>query len=113
MALPILVMILTMPVGLYVTGDGDLISGSGSTAILWSVSAAIVSAWVMLLGSGRSSVHELMRIFMKGAGELLPIAVILLLALTLGDVATLLGTGPYVAGVAGSAVPEFALWSRL
>ena len=109
MALPILVMILTMPVGLYVTGDGDLIRGSGSTAIFWSVSAAIVSAWAMLLGSRRSSVRELMRIFMKGAGELLPIAVILVLALTLGDVATLLGTGPYVAGVAGSAVPEFAL----
>jgi Na+/H+ antiporter NhaC len=109
MALPILVMILTMPVGLYVTGNGDLIRGSGSTAIFWSVSAAIVSAWTMLLGSRRSSVRELMRIFMKGAGELLPIAVILLLALTLGDVATLLGTGPYVAGVAGSAVPEFAL----
>ena len=109
MVLPILVMVLSMPVGLYVTGNGSLIEGSGSTAILWSVSAAIVFAGAMLLGSGRSSVHELMRIFMKGAGYLLPIAVILLLALTLGDVARLLGTGPYVAGVAGAAVPEFLL----
>ena len=102
MTLPILVMILTMPIGLYVTGDGELIRGSGSTAILWSVVAAIVVAWAMLLGSGRSSVHELMRIFMKGAGDLLPIAVILLFALTLGDVARLLGTGPYVASIASA-----------
>ncbi|MFV2090311.1 MAG: Na+/H+ antiporter NhaC family protein, partial [Pseudomonadales bacterium] len=109
MVLPILVMILTMPVGLYVTGEGDLIQGSGSTAILWSVSAAIVFAWAMLLGNGGNSVHELMRVFMKGAGDLLPIAVILLLALTLGDVARLLGTGPYVAGVASAALPEFLL----
>ena len=109
MVLPILVMILTMPAGLYVTGDGSLIQGSGSTAILWSVIAAIACSWAMLLGNGRSSVHELMHIFMKGAGNLLPIAVILLLALTLGDVARLLGTGPYVAGIASAAIPHLLL----
>lgn len=109
MMLPILTMILTMPVGLYVTGDGDLINGSGSTSILWSVSAAILVAWIMLLGSGRSSVTGLTQVFMKGAGDLLPIAVILLLALTLGDAARLLGTGPYVAGIASAAVPGFML----
>ena len=38
MVVPIVVMILMMPIGLYVTGDGSLIEGSGSTAILWSVS---------------------------------------------------------------------------
>ena len=109
MVLPILTMVLSMPVGLYITGDGDLIQGSGSTAILWSVSVAIVVAWTMMLGSGKSSINELMQIFMKGAGDLLPIAVILLLALALGDVARLLGTGPYIAGVAGATVPEFLL----
>ena len=43
---------------------------------------------------------------MKGAGSLLPIATILLLALALGDVAKLLGTGPYVAGIVGTTVAE-------
>lgn len=106
MSIPIIVMIGMMPVGLYITGGGSLIEGSGSTSILWSVSAAILSSWVMLLGSGKANVNELMRIFMKGAGNLLPIATILLLALALGDVAALLQTGPYVAGIAGAAVPE-------
>jgi Na+/H+ antiporter NhaC len=109
MALPIAVMILMMPLGLYVTGDGSLIEGSGSTSILWAVSAAIVSAWIMLLAAGKSSVHDLMRVFMQGAGNLLPISTILLLALALGDVANLLQTGPYVAGIAGATVPEFML----
>lgn len=109
MTVPILVMILTMPVGLYVTGDGSLIEGSGSTSILWSVSAAILAAWIMLLVGGKSDVNELMRVFMKGAGNLLPIATILLLALALGDVAALLQTGPYVAGIASATVPEFLL----
>lgn len=109
MVVPIVVMILMMPIGLYVTGEGSLIKGSGSTAILWSVSTAILVAWIMLLANGGTSINELMLVFMKGAGNLLPIATILLLALALGDVAGLLGTGPYVAGVAGAAVPQFML----
>ncbi|MEE4279305.1 MAG: Na+/H+ antiporter NhaC family protein, partial [Halieaceae bacterium] len=109
MVIPIVVMIGMMPVGLSVTGGGKLIEGSGSTSILWSVSAAILTSWIMLLATRRSSVNELMRVFMAGAGKLLPISIILLLALTLGDVARLLQTGPYVAAIAGAAVPGFLL----
>ena len=109
MVLPIAAMILMMPIGLYVTGNGNLIEGSGSTSILWAVSAAILVCWIMLLAGGRTTVNQLMRVFMKGAGNLLPIATILLLALALGDVAALLNTGPYVASVVGDAVPEIFL----
>lgn len=105
MIVPILAMILMMPVGLYITGGGDLIEGSGSVSILWSVSFALLVAWIMIIAGGRGSVNELMRVFMKGAGALLPIATILLLALALGDVAKLLGTGDYVATAVGDAVP--------
>jgi Na+/H+ antiporter NhaC len=60
----------------------------------------------MTLFKGRSSVGELMQVFMKGAGDLLPIATILLFALTLGDVANALGTGVYVANmVSGNISP--------
>ena len=97
MVLPIVTMVAMMPVSLYVTGDGNIINGSGSTAVLWSVCLAIVVAWVMTLVKGYCSVAELMQVFMKGAGDLLPIAIILLLALALGDVAQELGTGTYVA----------------
>ena len=109
MVVPIVTMIAMMPVGLYVTGDGNLIEGSGSTSILWAVSAAILVSWIMLLVWGDTSVNELMLVFMKGAGNLLPIATILLLALALGDVAVLLGTGPFIAGVAGATVPHVLL----
>ena len=109
MLVPVAVMLAMMPLGLYVTGDGDLISGSGSTSILWAVCAAILSAWVMVLWRGGGKISELMQVFMRGAGKLLPISAILLLALALGDVAKLLGTGPYVAGVAGATVPVFLL----
>lgn len=105
MVLPIVAMILMMPVGLYITGDGNIIEGSGSVSILWSVSFALLVSWIMILSKGTSTVNELMRIFMKGAGGLLPIATILLLALALGDVANLLGTGLYVATAVGDSIP--------
>lgn len=105
MAVPILAMILMMPLGLYITGDGSLKDGSGSISILWAVSFALLTSWIMILARGKSTINELMRIFMKGAGALLPISTILLLALALGDVAMLLGTGNYVAGVVGDNIP--------
>jgi len=106
MALPILAMVLMMPIALYITGDGDIVQGSGSVSVLWSVCLAITVAWTMTLLKGDSSVAELMKVFMKGAGDLLPIAIILLLALALGDVANALGTGIYVANlVSGNIAP--------
>ena len=109
MALPILAMVLMMPVSLYVTGDGNIIQGSGSVSVLWSVCFAIAVAWTMTLVKGDSSVAELMQVFMKGAGDLLPIAIILLLALALGDVAQELGTGIYVANLVSGNIPPALL----
>ena len=109
MIVPILTMTFAMPAGLFLTGDGNLMKGSGSTAIFWSICAALFVCWCMLLSQKRSNVNELMKLFMEGAGNLLPIAAILLMALALGDIAKLLGTGPYVADVAGANVPYIFL----
>lgn len=106
---PVLAMLIMMPIGLLITGEGDLIKGSGSIAILWAVIAGIVTAWIMLFATRTANLNQLMQVFMKGAGNLLPIAMILLLALTLGDVAKLVGTGPYLAGIASSSVPQILL----
>lgn len=109
MVLPILTMVFMMPISLYITGDGHIIQGAGSVSVLWSVSTAIVVAWLMTLAKGYCSVAELMQIFMKGAGDLLPIAIILLLALALGDVARELGTGTYVANAVRGNIPPMLL----
>lgn len=109
MVLPILAMVVMMPVSLYITGDGNIIEGSGSVSVLWSVCFALGVAWLMTLAGGDSSVADLMQVFMKGAGDLLPIAIILLLALALGDAATELGTGVYVAQLVSGNIPGVLL----
>jgi len=99
MLVPIAVMVLTMPLGLYVTGGGSMLDGSGSTSVLWAVLAGLGAAWLMLLAQRGASLDELTRTGLKGAGGLMPLALILLLALALGSVARTLGAGEYVAQV--------------
>ncbi|MEX2469641.1 MAG: Na+/H+ antiporter NhaC family protein, partial [Pseudohongiellaceae bacterium] len=109
MLVPIAVMVLAMPLGLYLTGDGSIAAGSGSTSVLWAVLLALASAWALALWYRRARVDELMQLFFKGAGGLLPVAMILLFALALGDIAGLLGTGVYVAGLAQESIPVVAM----
>ena len=105
MLLPIATLIITMPVALYVTGEGDISAGSGSTSVLWAVLLALFVAWALGLARRQTTVEKLMQLFFKGAGGLLPVAMILLFSLALGDIANALGTGIYVAQLAQSAVP--------
>ncbi|MGB1841838.1 MAG: Na+/H+ antiporter NhaC family protein [Longimicrobiales bacterium] len=120
MFFPIAAMVLFMPVGLYITGSsaveglgadltlqGILAEGSGSTSVLWSVMFGLAVAWIMLKAQGIFTVEQLVKINLRGAGALVSLALILLLALALGDVIQLLGTGEYVAQVTAGTMPNF------
>ena len=107
MILPILAMVLFMPIALFITGSGDIREGSGSTSVLWSVGVGLVLSWVMLKAQGIFTVEELVKLALKGVGALVPLALILLLALALGDVIQMLGTGVYVAQVTAGTMPNF------
>lgn len=109
MLVPILVMVGMVPLGLYITGEGDLSAGSGSTSVLWAVLAGLASVWLMALVRQRRRLNELMEVSLRGAGGLLPVAVILLLALALGDVTDVLGTGEFVSQVVSDNVPVVLL----
>jgi Na+/H+ antiporter NhaC len=107
MILPIATMVLFMPIALLITGGGDLREGSGSTSVLWSVLFGLAVAWVLLKAQGIFTMDQLVRVGLKGAGALVPLALILLLALALGDVVDALGTGVYVAQVTAGTMPNF------
>ena len=107
MIVPIAVMVLSMPLGLLITGSGNLVEGDGSTSVLWAVMMGLAAAWGLQLIGRRSSVEKLMKVALRGAGGLVPLALILLLSLALKDVAAALGTGPYVAQVTSGVLPPF------
>lgn len=105
MVVPIAVMVLSMPAAMFITGHGDLRAGSGSTSVLWAVLAGLAAAWLLLLVQRAYSVDDLMRIALRGAGGLVGLALIMLLAFSLGAVARELGTGLYVARVTVGVLP--------
>lgn len=99
MIIPIGVMIIMMPVSLLITGNGDLTAGSGTTSVLWSVLVAIVVAGVISVVQKILSLKEVMDYTMKGISGLVPLAILMILAFSIGDTCRTLGTGLYVASL--------------
>ncbi|MFP4083079.1 MAG: Na+/H+ antiporter NhaC family protein [Candidatus Aminicenantes bacterium] len=102
MILPVVTMVLMMPAGLLITGKGNLMEGSGSTAVLWSVISAILVGAVAYRVQGIMRTKEITDIFMKGVGGLVPLASLMILAFAIGDTCDALGTGTFVAQAAKS-----------
>ena len=99
MIIPIAVMIVMMPISLLITGNGNLTSGSGSTAVLWSVLSAIIVAGIISLVQRILSLKEVMDYTLKGISGLVPLAILMVLAFSIGDTCRTLGTGIYVASL--------------
>ncbi|MDD5061925.1 MAG: Na+/H+ antiporter NhaC family protein, partial [Candidatus Marinimicrobia bacterium] len=97
MVIPVLVMSLAMPLFLLITGQGNITRGSGSTAVLWSVLLAIATAGVLYRAQKLMSIKEIMDLIMKGAGGMISLAILMILAFALGQTCKLLGTGDYIA----------------
>jgi Na+/H+ antiporter NhaC len=108
---PLAVMVAMIFVGLYVTGGGDLMAGSGSTAVLWAVGGAVGAAALFYAvprpptgagGGERQSVLSLTESTewaLKGGAGLLGVTVLLVLAFALGSVSRQLEMGAYLVGL--------------
>lgn len=114
MIVPVVTMVAMMPVSLLITAklnknEWSILKGSGSTSVLWATLIALAVAWVMLLAQRAFSVERLVNLGLKGAGGLVNMAIILLLAMALASVAKQLGAGPYIAEITRGKLPPFVL----
>lgn len=100
MVVPIGGMILMMPVSLYITGDGDMTAGSGSTSVLWSVLLAITLAGGMPIAQRILNTREVVDLTLRGMGGLIPLGILMNFAFAIGDTTKALGTGAYVGSLA-------------
>jgi Na+/H+ antiporter NhaC len=99
MIIPIFIMIILMPLSLFITGDGNITAGSGSTAVLWSVLTAIIVAGSISLIQRILTLKEVMDYTLKGISGLVPLAILMVLAFSIGETCRTLGTGIYVASL--------------
>lgn len=109
MIVPVVVIVAVVFLGLYITGDGSMIAGDGSTAVFWAIVTSLLVAAIGYRAQGILTVNELTELFMRGVGGLFPIVLLLMLAFVIGDVCQALGTGIYIAQVAEAGLPTFVL----
>ena len=105
MVIPLFVLIGGIFAFMYWTGNGTLTEGDGTQSILYATALATLVAYLMMLISRRFSHHDLVNIGFEGMSELLQLVLIVLLSLALGASLKLLGTGTFIAGLAGEHVP--------
>ncbi|SHI95884.1 transporter, NhaC family (TC 2.A.35) [Arenibacter nanhaiticus] len=111
MIVPLATMVFMMPINLAFTGwdavenavsFSDHVfkaigNGSGSSSVLYAVLTAIIVAMVLYRAQGIMKTKEMVDLGLKGISELMPLALLMLLAFAIGDACIELGTGPFVA----------------
>ncbi len=100
MLLPILLMIFFVFVYLYLTGGGNILKGSGSSAIFYTVLSTLIFTLIYYVGTKNMSLKTWSITTLVGARKLFPIAMILLFAFAIGKVTSDLRTGEYLASLA-------------
>lgn len=97
MLLPILVMVLMVPVGLYLTGKGDIFKGSGSTSVYYAIIVALLFIYLYFVPLKILSHRNYFRGLYEGIGDMIPVGIIMVFALLIGKVIGDLGTAKYLA----------------
>jgi tetracycline resistance efflux pump len=111
MIVPLLVMVCMMPINLMYTGwdavkeassflnhaSQAIGEGSGSSSVLYAVITSLLVAMVMYFIQGIMNPKEAIELTLKGISELMPLALLMLLAFAIGDACKELETGIYVA----------------
>lgn len=96
---PIAVLIVVMFGTLLITGGGDITKGAGMQALLWSVTASLMTILVLTVAQKVFTVEEAIGEMFKGMGHMLSIAFILLFGFTMGTVVKGLDTGAYLSSL--------------
>ncbi len=107
MLVPLIFMVVSILVFMWLTGEGDLRQGSGSESVLWSVILSLLLIFAMLRFDAKKSTQELVKESFMGMGELLPLVTLVMLAFALSSTMGDLKTGEFVAQAVGEFVP---LW---
>ncbi len=108
--LPIVVLVVSVLAGLYVTGDGDTLrdvvgSADPYSTLMWGSLLGVVSAALLSFLQRILTVDEIVGAWYAGVKSMLYAAIILVLAWALADVTTVIHTADYLVSVLGETLP--------
>jgi tetracycline resistance efflux pump len=114
--IPLTTMVGMIFLSLWITGDGNLMAGSGSTSVLWAVGTAIGVAAVLYAlprplfgGKPVLTLVESTELVLRGSAGLVGVTVLIVFAFALGQVSRALEMGPYIVGLIGEQGPTWWL----
>jgi Na+/H+ antiporter NhaC len=119
--IPVIVMLLGVIVGLYVTGKntiGDVAdpslreiigNASSTTALMWASLISMMTAALLSLGQGIMDLEEVVNAWYHGVKSMLFALIILMLAWSLGEITDVLKTADYLVGILGDSLPPYTL----
>jgi len=117
----VLVMVLGVLGGLYVTGKAavgdtstaslhDIIGNADSyKALMWASMLSMMSAALLTMGQRIMGLEEVVNAWFKGVSSMLFAMIILMLAWSLGEVTDILRTADFLVAVLGDSLPAFTL----
>ena len=105
MLLPIAALVVLVPVFLVMTGEGEtwfarLQDGSGSSAVLYATTFAVLIGVALYKVQGILRIRDSFETALAGMAGMVPLAILMLLAFALGSLCRELGTGAFTADVA-------------
>ncbi|WP_404820131.1 Na+/H+ antiporter NhaC family protein [Sulfurovum mangrovi] len=109
MLLPVVVMVALVPIGLYITGEGDIFKGSGSTSVYYAVITTLFFIYLLFVPNGTISHKKYFEGLFEGTSHMLPITTIMVFALLIGKVIGELGTAQYLASILQGNIPSLLL----
>jgi Na+/H+ antiporter NhaC len=119
--IPIIVMVLGVLAGLYVTGKNastdivnpslqDIIGNADSyTALMWASLASMMTAAMLSLVQRIMDLEEVVNAWFNGVRAMLMAMIILILAWSLGEVTDILKTADFLVSILGDTIPVFIL----
>lgn len=105
--LPILIIIASVIGALLITGKGVITDGDTSVAVFYSMIIGNVLTILMCVAMAKMSIKEACSQCLKGCGEMVPVAMLLVFAFCLSGICGELGIGGYISALTAAHLPNF------
>ena len=105
--LPIVVIIASVIGALLITGGGVITNGDASVAVFYSMIIGNVVTILLCCAMAKMKVKEACSQCLKGCGEMVPVAMLLVFAFCLSGICGELGIGAYISALTAAHLPNF------
>lgn len=99
MVMPIITLLISIGVILFVTGEGDILKGDGASAVFYGGILTLVLTFMYYIVQKLSTATEVLKWYFEGVKSMSVVTLLLAIALVFSDLLTKLGAANYLIGI--------------